>query len=178
MGLKDKLVELLGEDNELVDTIAKEVGENFVPLDKLNKVKKDYKATSETLDGLKKELDDLKSAALSEEDKLAKKQAEYDKAVNDYTLKVNSLEVEKRLAGLNLDKGVYEKILPSLVTSNLDDSLAVTDALIELVGSVSERVGEDTRNKILDGSLQPTSVVTEPEVNQKDEKNVKLNDVF
>lgn len=104
-------------------------------------------------DAIKKQLDDINKANMTEQEKLEEQKREIEKNLSESRIIVNTAKAKEILAGEEID----EDIIASLVTDNLDTTVAkatkMKQTLTALRDSVSKKTKEDLTNANIDPSL-------------------------
>lgn len=104
-------------------------------------------------DAIKKQLDDINKANMTEQEKLEEKRKETEKNLLESRIIVNTARAKEILAGEEID----EEIIASLVTDNLDTTIAkatkMKQTLTALRDSVSKKTKEDLTNANIDPNL-------------------------
>ena len=107
--MKEKIKGILAEleiDNvdEVVDNIAKEVALHTVPKDKYNDVSNRLKNVESEKSTIETELEDLKNKNLTDEQKLAKDQADLEKKTKELNKELNKLKIFSKMQILQMTK--------------------------------------------------------------------------
>ena len=164
---RDEVKKILGEDATDVQIT------NFLNYHhSYEKTKNDeisgYKATISEhgdYDTIKKELDDLKKANMSNEELLVAKQKELDEALSkakEQELKLlkkqNSLEAKSILieAGIT-DEEQLKGILNSISTDNKDNTIASANNIANLIKSTKDSTEKSVKEQLMQGEPNPNS---------------------
>ena len=104
-------------------------------------------------DAIKKQLDDINKANMTEQEKLEEKKRETENNLRESRIIVNKAKAKEILAGEEID----EEIISSLVTDNLDATIAkatkMKQTLTALRDSVTKKTKEDLTNANIDPNL-------------------------
>lgn len=111
---------------------------------------------------VEKELDTLKKAQMTEKEQyeLLIKQAEMSKS--EYETKANRLEVEKMFVAAGFDADEYETILDGIVSSDIKQSKAVAENILNVFNNKSKALDKSIRAELLENT--PKAEISEGEV--------------
>ena len=122
-------------------------------------------------DDIKKQLDDINRANMTEQEKLEqmRKEAEQmrkeaEKELISSRITNNTAKAKEILAGITLD----DDIIQSLVSDNLDVTIAKATKMRDFVNSTKEVVAKETKESLTSLNLDPTL----PNVNQNEANDV------
>lgn len=159
--------ELLGEafkEGMSIDEINLALADkNFVDPSKLpptvSKVTYD-KAASE-LAKIKKELSELKTANLTDEQKLQQALANAKKKEEEFNRKSILLDVEKVLVQGGLEEKDYTGIVDSLVTNDRSASISLANNLVAMLDSQKQAAAQAVKNELQKSLIPPKGSETE-----------------
>lgn len=102
-------------------------------------------------DDLKKQLDDIAKANMTEQEKLAKDKEEISKKLHEANIIVNTAKAKTILAGLN----VNDKIIAKLVSEDETDTLNSVNELKSMLELQKETVEKATKETLVTQDLTP-----------------------
>lgn len=103
-------------------------------------------------DSIKKQLDDINKANMSEQEKLAAKQKEIDENLKNSRIIVNTAKAKDILAGLN----VNDTIVSKLVSDDETATINAANDLKTMLETQKEEVAKKTKEELLTPNVQPT----------------------
>lgn len=103
-------------------------------------------------DDIKAKLDEINKANMSEQEKLEEQRKEIANNLSNSRKIYNKAKAMEILAGENVD----EKIIDSLVTDNLDTTLATINALKTNLTAIKDGVAKNTKESLTTLDLTPT----------------------
>lgn len=112
-------------------------------------------------DSIKKQLDDINRANMTEQEKLEEQKREIEKNLRDSRVIVNTAKAKEILAGENID----EKLIASLVSDNLDDTIAKATMFKQTLTTLKDSVAKQTKESLTNVDLKPSM----SNVNQNEE---------
>ena len=114
-------------------------------------------------DDIKKQLDEINQANMSEQEKMARDREEIAKNLSESRIIKNTVKAKEVLAGLN----VNEKLIAKLVDEDENNTLNYANELKTLLETQKELVAKETKESLANLNLDPTL----PNVNQGEENN-------
>lgn len=103
-------------------------------------------------DTIKKQLDDINKANMTEQEKLEEQKKEIEQNLKTSRIIVNTAKAKEILAGENID----DKLIASLVNDNLDDTIAKANMFKETLTNLKESVEKKTRESLTTADLKPS----------------------
>lgn len=103
-------------------------------------------------DTIKKQLDDINKANMTEQEKLEEQKKEIEQNLKTSRIIVNTAKAKEILAGENVD----DKLIASLVNDNLDDTIAKANMFKETLTNLKESVEKKTRESLTTADLKPS----------------------
>lgn len=114
-------------------------------------------------DTIKKQLDDINKANMTEQEKLEQQKKEIEKNLKDSRIIVNTAKAKDLLAGLN----VNDTIIAKLVSENETETINSVNELKTMLETQKELVSKQTKESLTNVDLKPTiSNVNQNENNQ------------
>lgn len=103
-------------------------------------------------DSIKKQLDDINKANMSEQEKLVAKQKEIDENLKNSRIIVNTAKAKDILAGLNVSDNIISKLV------NEDEKITIDSAneLKTMLEAQKEEVAKKTKESLVTQNVQPT----------------------
>lgn len=112
-------------------------------------------------DDIKKQLDDINKANMTEQEKLEAQKKEIENNLKTSRIIVNTAKAKEILAGEVID----EQLIASLVSDNLDDTIAKANMFKTTLTNLKDSVEKQTRESLATANLKPSIT----NVNQGDE---------
>lgn len=112
-------------------------------------------------DDIKKQLDDINKANMTEQEKLEAQKKEIENNLKTSRIIVNTAKAKEILAGETID----EQLIASLVSDNLDDTIAKANMFKTTLTNLKDSVEKQTRESLATANLKPSIT----NVNQGDE---------
>ncbi len=114
-------------------------------------------------DTIKKQLDDINKANMTEQEKLEQQKKEIEKNLKDSRIIVNTAKAKDLLAGLN----VNDTIIAKLVSENETETINSVNELKTMLETQKELISKQTKESLTNVDLKPTiSNVNQNENNQ------------
>ena len=101
---------------------------------------------------LEKQLNDINEANLSEQEKLAKKEAEIETRLSNARKIENTAKAREILAGYDVD----DELISRLVSDNIDDTINMANLFKSKIDTVKTSVANETREKLANADVKPT----------------------
>lgn len=103
-------------------------------------------------DSIKKQLDDINKANMTEQEKLVAKQKEIDENLKNSRIIVNTAKAKDILAGLNVSDNIISKLV------NEDEKITIDSAneLKNMLETQKEAVAKKTKEELVTQNIQPT----------------------
>lgn len=124
---------------------VKELESQLNGLQEENKKHSDY-------DKIKKQLDDINKANMSEQEKLEAQKKEIEKNLKDSRIIVNTAKAKDLLAGLN----VNDNIIAKLVSEDENETINSVNELKTMLETQKELVSKQTKESLTNVDLKPT----------------------
>lgn len=103
-------------------------------------------------DDIKKQLDDINKANMTEQEKLEAQKKEIENNLKTSRIIVNTAKAKEILAGEVID----EQLIASLVTDNLDDTIAKANMFKTTLTNLKDSVEKQTRESLATANLKPS----------------------
>lgn len=103
-------------------------------------------------DALKKQLDDINKANMTEQEKLEEKKKEIEQNLTQSRIIVNTAKAKEILAGLELD----DDTIAMLVSDDADKTINNATKLKEKFDSMKDTVEKQTRENLMNADLKPS----------------------
>ena len=114
-------------------------------------------------DTIKKQLDDINKANMTEQEKLEQQKKEIEKNLKDSRIIVNTAKAKDLLAGLN----VNDTIIAKLVSEDENETINSVNELKTMLETQKELISKQTKESLTNVDLKPTiSNVNQNENNQ------------
>lgn len=160
MNLKD----LLGSDYK--DGMTAE--EISAALSNKNFVSKEtFDKTASDLAGYKREIETLKGANQTAEQKLDEALAKAEKQAREYTARINSLEVEQILSAGGLKREEYSDILGKIVSEDAEKSRGIAESVVAAIKAQVSAREQALRAELLDGSPKPSGKASKSDLTKE-----------
>jgi len=157
MTLKELLGESYVEGMTVEEMEAALADKNFVDPNTLPKsVKKDvFDKVASELTKYKKELQELKTSQLTDEEMLKQKLEEAEKAKQELAIERNRMKAQEVFLKAGLDSEETEKLLAMAVSIDAEDTLAKAQSLVEVISAKQEVAQKKTKEELLKGTGKP-----------------------
>lgn len=157
---KEELVKILdnaelGSSGDKADAINKLLAEVTIPKDKYNELSEKLKSANDQLNSKTNEFDEYKKSKMTDEEKKNAEKEDLTKKLHQYQMDLNRLEVEKVFESNGLKEDDYKDILPNIVGSDRDSSIASANAFIKILKNNSEKVEQATKQSLLKTTPTP-----------------------
>ena len=103
-------------------------------------------------DDIKKQLDDINKANMTEQEKLEAQKKEIENNLKSSRIIVNTAKAKEILAGEVID----EQLIASLVTDNLEDTIAKANMFKTTLTNLKDSVEKQTRESLATANLKPS----------------------
>ena len=103
-------------------------------------------------DDIKKQLDEINKANMTEQEKLEAQKKEIENNLKTSRIIVNTAKAKEILAGEVID----EQLIASLVTDNLDDTIAKANMFKTTLTNLKDSVEKQTRESLATANLKPS----------------------
>lgn len=103
-------------------------------------------------DTIKKQLDDINKANMTEQEKLEQQKKEIEKNLKDSRIIVNTAKAKDLLAGLN----VNDTIIAKLVSENETETINSVNELKTMLETQKELISKQTKESLTNVDLKPT----------------------
>lgn len=157
--MEEQLNEILSNeelDNEAKQkAITKLVGSNFVDRDKYNEVKESTTTQQEAYNTLKAELDTLKESKMTEEEKVKARELAKDNEIKAIREQLNEATARSMFADAEIDKEVYEELLPSVVKEDTELTKATVTSVCNSLKKQREAIEKKFTDKLIKNTPTP-----------------------
>lgn len=159
--MKEKIKGILAEleiDNvdEVVDNIAKEVALHTVPKDKYNDVSNRLKNVESEKSTIETELEDLKNKNLTDEQKLAKDQADLEKKTKELNKELNKLKAKDIFKNANIADDKIEELLGKVVSDDEKTTLDLANSFADILKTNTEAAKAQASADLLTSTPKPS----------------------
>lgn len=103
-------------------------------------------------EAIKKQLDDINKANMSEQEKLEEEKKEIAKNLAESRIIVNTAKAKEILAGEEID----DEIIASLVSDNLDNTVAKANKMKQTLTALRDNVSKQTKEQLTQINLDPS----------------------
>ena len=157
MDIKELLGDAYKEGMTIEEINTALADKNFVDPSTLPKsVSKElYDKTSSELAKYKKENEDLKSASLTDNEKLQKALGDAETARLDFIKKSVRLDVEKVFVDGGLTEDEYKDIIDGIVTADSEASVAMAKNIVSVIAAKETAKEKTVKAKLLEGTPKP-----------------------
>ena len=114
-----------------------------------------FDKTASELAKVKKELGELKNNNLSDEEKVNAAIAAADARANEYSLKMNRLDVEKLFLADGLTEADYADLIDDIVSEDSDKTIKLAKSLLAVVKSQKSAAEKSLRAELLKKTPKP-----------------------
>lgn len=121
-------------------------------------------------DAIKKQLEDINKANMTEQEKLDEQKKEIEKNLRESRVIVNTAKVKEILAGEEID----EELISSLVSDNMEVSIAKATKMKQTLTTLRESVSKRTKEELTKTNIDPEL----SNVNQNQENGAMTLDKF
>lgn len=142
---EEQITNLLNNWHIDEQTKIKELENQLNGLQEENKKHSDY-------DKIKKQLDDINKANMTEQEKLEQQKKEIEKNLKDSRIIVNTAKAKDLLAGLN----VNDTIIAKLVSEDENETINSVNELKTMLETQKELVSKQTKESLTNVDLKPT----------------------
>ena len=150
---RDDAKKILGEEateEQVTNFLAKYHSVEKAKNEEINSLKAQLTQYSD-YDELKKQLDDINKANMTEQEKMAKEKEEIARNLAESRRIVNTAKAKEILAGEELD----EELINSLVNDNLEDTIAKATKMKNMLTAYKDNVAKETKESLVNLNLQP-----------------------
>lgn len=158
---RDDIKKILGENateeqiSALLNTFHEKESETKKQVESNNKRIEDLEKKlnqQSDYDNLKKQLDDINKANMTEQEKLEAQKKEIADKLHEASITLNTVKAKEILAGENLD----EDIIKRFVVEDTDVTIAMANKLKETLNNVKSNVEKQTRESLSTQDLKPS----------------------
>lgn len=149
---REQAKNILGENatEEQISNLLNQVHNmNKDIVEKLNNANAKLNSYSD-YDTIKKQLDDINKANMTEQQKLDEQRKEIEKNLSESRIIVNTAKAKEILAGL-----VGDETIADLVSEDIDKTIASATRLANQINSLKEDVAKQTKEELLNLDLKP-----------------------
>ena len=145
---EEQISNLLNAFHEKENETKKQVDDNKKELDDLKKQLNRYS----DYDTIKKQLDDINKANMTEQEKLEEQKKEIAENLRQSRIIVNTAKAKEILAGESVD----EELLNRIVTDDTDTTIALANKFKETLSTLKTNVEKQTRESLSTQDLKPS----------------------
>ncbi len=141
-----------GYTEEQVDEILGIYHQNDKKVKDLERQIEEDKAIKVKNQELQKQIDDINEANLSEQEKLAKKEAEIETRLSNARKIENTAKAKEILASYDVD----DELISRLVSDNLEETVNMANLFKTKIDTIRTTVANETREKLANADVKPT----------------------
>ena len=158
---RDDIKKILGENateeqiSALLNTFHEKESETKKQVESNNKKIEDLEKKlnqQSDYDNLKKQLDDINKASMTEQEKLEAQKKEIADKLHEASITLNTVKAKEILAGENLD----EDIIKRFVVEDTDVTIAMANKFKEALTTLKSNVEKQTRESLSTQDLKPS----------------------
>lgn len=177
--MKEKIKEILSEFelenvDGVVDNIAKEVALLTVPKNKYNDLSERLKSVQTEKETVESELEDLKSKNLSDDERRAKEQADFEKKSKALAVELNKVKAKEIFKEANIEEDKINELLEKVVSEDEKSTLALANSFADILKTKVNETQKQTETNLLENTPKP-SVKTQPNEPKKYTKEDFIN---
>ncbi len=168
--MKDKIKEILEglgiEDVDgTTDTIAKEIALLTVPKNKYNDISERLKNVQAEKTEIELELENVRTQNMTDEEKRAKEQAEFEKQKKELSVELNKVKAREVFKNANIDDDKIEELLGKVVSDNEETTLELANSFADILKTQVEDTKKTIESDLLSNTPKPDvkSQPNEPE---------------
>lgn len=150
-----------GYTEEQVDEVLNIYHQNDKKVKELQKQVEEAETYKASANELKKKLDDINEANLSEQEKLAKKEAEIESRLSNAKKIENTAKAKEILASYDVD----DELISRLVSEDTNDTINMANLFKSKIDAVKTTVATETREKLANADVKPNPT----NISQQDE---------
>lgn len=141
-----------GYTEEQVDEVLGIYHQNDKRVKDLERQIEEDKAVKARNQELQKQIDDINEANLSEQEKLAKKEAEIETRLSNARKIENTAKAKEILASYDVD----DELISRLVSDNSEDTVNMANLFKAKIDAIRTSVANETREKLANADVKPT----------------------
>ena len=141
-----------GYTEEQVDEVLGIYHQNDKRVKDLERQIEEDKAVKVKNQELQKQIDDINEANLSEQEKLAKKEAEIETRLSNARKIENTAKAKEILASYDVD----DELISRLVSDNSEDTVNMANLFKAKIDAIRTAVANETREKLANADVKPT----------------------
>ena len=177
--MKEKIKEILSEFelenvDGVVDNIAKEVALLTVPKNKYNDLSERLKSVQTEKETVESELEDLKSKNLSDDERRAKEQADFEKKSKALAVELNKVKAKEIFKEANIEEDKINELLEKVVSEDEKSTLALANSFADILKTKVNETQKQTETNLPENTPKP-SVKTQPNEPKKYTKEDFIN---
>ena len=168
--MKDKIKEILEplgiEDvDSVVDNIAKELALLTVPKNKYNDISERLKNVQSEKTEMELELENIKTQNMTDEEKRAKEQAEFERKTKELSVELNKVKAREVFKNANIDDDKIEELLGKVVSEDEETTLELANSFADILKTKVEDTKKTIESNLLSETPKPNvkSQPNEPE---------------
>ena len=174
-------------NEERVDALSKELAKIVIPKDKYNDLSNRLKNTENEYSSLQTEYDDFKKSKMTDDEKRASEQQEFENQKKLNAIERSKLGVQMLLLknGIEVkdDDTELQETLTNIVSEDYDKSIKLATSFINIMNKTKDQAAKETTTKLLNdtptpiGGLDSSSSLSKVDMLKKDlEEAVKNKD--
>ncbi len=158
--MKEKIKEVLNgleieNVDNTVDDIAKEVALFTVPKDKYNSLSDRLKNLETEKNDVQKELDELKTKSMTDEQKQAKAQADYEKKTKELSMELNKIKAKDIFKNANIPDEKIDELLEKVVSDDEKKTLDLANSFADILKVETDKTKKEVEEDILQQTKKP-----------------------
>ena len=147
MNLVEKLKEVTGSD-EMAESVRKAIGEYMIP-------KTEYAKLRESLTERDNELETIKTASMTEQDKLKHELEKATALQTEFGIKSNRLDAKAAFISANIAEEDYNDLLDKVVSSDKDKTLSMVNSFVSILSKTRTESASKKEAELMDKNKKP-----------------------
>lgn len=162
--MKEAIEQVLSNDTyttneERVDALSKELAKIVIPKDKYNDLSNRLKNTENEYSSLQTEYDDFKKSKMTDDEKRASEQQEFENQKKLNAIERSKLGVQMLLLknGIEVkdDDTELQETLTNIVSEDYDKSIKLATSFINIMNKTKDQAAKETTTKLLNDTPAP-----------------------
>lgn len=164
--MKEKIKEILSDCeieniDAVVDNISKEIALLTVPKNKYNDLSERLKSVQAEKTTVEAELEELKTKNLSEDEKRAKEQANFEKKSKELSKELNKIKAKEIFKDAKIDEEKIDDLLKKIVSEDEKNTLELANSFADILKSKVVETEKEIDANLLENTFKP-NVKTQP----------------
>lgn len=159
--MKEKIKEILtglniDDVDSIVDTLAKEIALLTVPKDKYNSLSDRVKSIESEKATVQEELDNLKEKSMTDEQKQAKVQENYEKKTKELSIEINKMKARNIFQNANIEESKIDDLLEKVVSDDETKTLELANSFAEILKVEVDKTKTKTESDLMLNTPKPS----------------------